>query len=231
MGVSQFWIRSRLSESLVHFSPPQFSLFLSSSTRRLQRSLHRLVNWQKTRERRGRIEEKEYPKKRCLSLGHQKLFHGGDLPRSIPVRKGPLFPAYPPGVSSSLLPSPLCRPAYPGCLAKTRRLSLKVIRRNRRRVTRACKRVEEKSGRGKGEDEGRGRDIPMWIDPTWVGGWQEPRGRRCAFARTSRYITDTAENPLKGSTRNKGCSTPSLSPLCPSLFSRVLSRPRVDPRI
>lgn len=34
--------------------------------------------------------KKKYPKKSCLRPGHQKLFHGGDPPRSIPARKGTL---------------------------------------------------------------------------------------------------------------------------------------------
>jgi len=47
-----------------------------------------------------------------------------------------------------------------------------------------------------------------WLD----GGRREPRGRRCALARTtSRYVTDTTENPPKGSTRNKGRTSPALS--------------------
>jgi len=51
------------------------------------------LNGKKTRGRlkSGEDGRKRVPEKRCLRLGHQKLFHGGDSPRSIPVRKGFLF--------------------------------------------------------------------------------------------------------------------------------------------
>lgn len=161
----------------------------------------------------GRTEEKEFPKKGVLGRDI-KSSSTGVTRRDPSLSAKALFP-FP-------FPSTLAPLRLP-CLAKTRRLSLKVTRRNRRRVTRACKRVEE----GERAVEGKGREggsPPVGDRP------REPRGRRCTHS--SRYIMDTAENPLKGSTRNKGhphppphCSSSVVSLPRPPLSPRVLKRP------
>lgn len=148
---------------------------LFPSAPRPPRSLHRLVKRQKkTRGRRvGQMEEKECPKKGVLGRGHQKLFHGGDPAAIHPCPQRtlsfPLLLFLFLSFSLSSLPAPslyFCSSSFRlPCLAKTRRLSLKVTRRNRRRVTRACKRVEGERG---------GEESSGW----WDAGNHEADGAR-----------------------------------------------------
>lgn len=112
----------------------------------------------------GRTEEKECPKKGVLgrdikssSTGVTAAIHPCPqrLSFSLPLIlffflsfSLSLFP--PDSLSFSLYfsSSPFRLP----CLAKARRLSLKVTRRNRQRVTRACKRVEERERTVEGKE-------------------------------------------------------------------------------
>ena len=122
-----------------------------------------------------------------------------------------LFLSLSPPLSLSLgFSSPLFLP----CLAKIHCLSLKVTRRNRQRATRACKRVEERERAVEGKEERDRRSSPAGDRP------RIPRGRQCTHS--SRYVMDTAENPLKGSTRNKGQSPSTLVLLAIRRTSSVL---------
>lgn len=151
---------------------------------------------------RERTEEK-VSEKRCLRPAHQTLFHGGDPPRSIPVRKASLTLAlalslsfFPRDAPSLALSSPRFRLPYRGCLAKTRRLSLKVTRQNRH-TSHTCVQKGCQAKRGGGRRRRFTRE--------WMSGGKSTRQtvRACMHC-----ATDTAENPLKESTRNKGHSSP-----------------------
>lgn len=115
------------------------------------------------------MEEKECPKKGVLGRDIKSSSTGVIPPRSIPVRKGSLSLFFSFSFTRSISSLPMPPLSIPGsssfrlpCLAKTRRLSLKVTRRNRRRVTRACKRIEGKRER----ERERGREFSGW----WAAG-------------------------------------------------------------
>lgn len=122
------------------------------------------------------------------------------------------------------------------CLAKIHRLSLKVTRRNRRRVTRACKRVEGTAGEGRGwqmkggggrRARGRGKSGGGWLG----GGNHEADGARLHALSFLAISPDTAENPPKGSTRNKGHPSLRPTPSPSALFAPVISLPHVPLRV
>lgn len=172
----------------------------------------------------GRMEEKECPKKGVLGRDIKSSSTGVIPPRSIPVRKGslPLFLSFSFSRSLTSLPPSLCscsssfRPLP--CLAKTRCLSLKVTRRNRRRVTRACKRVEERERKGL---KGKGGGSPLV-----GGGPREPRGRR--YTHSSLYYGYRRKSPKGKYVKQRplphiACCSSYLShsPLSPHIYECV----------
>lgn len=165
----------------------------------------------------GADGRKRVPEKRCLRPGHQKLFHGGDPAAIHPCpRKGSLslflsFSLFPPDALSLfllvLLSSPLPRENPPPFVKGDPTKSP---------TSHTCVQKGWREGERGWRGNGGGGS------PVVGGGPREPQGRRCTHS--SRYIMDTTENPLKGSTWNKGhplpppqCS-PSIVSLPSSLF-------------
>lgn len=169
-------------------------------------------------ERESETDGRKSVRKKCLRPGHQKLFQGDDPPRSTPARKGPL--SFSPFLH---VPSPPSSPLIQVCLAKIRRLSLKVTRRNRRRVTRACKRVEGMEG---GDREGRGKKGEREVR-RWVVGRREPRdtdGVR-AYTHPVSLGANTAgyrrKSPKGKYAKQRPSLPPSLRPSLPRLLCIV----------